>query len=90
MQALTFFIMYLDGKASFIVASKDAETAVTGFRAQMLGTGQKPTLVTALPLTEAPQEDVLRIGIAAIITQLTQTNAMLQAFVPADAGGKRH
>lgn len=77
MQALTFFVLYLNGEATFIVASKDAETAEVGFRSQMLGHAKPGTTVKAVALTEAKQEDVLRIGIAAIMTLLTQTNALL-------------
>jgi hypothetical protein len=88
MQALSFFVLYLNNQATYIIASKDAETAELGFRQQMLGQNPKPTLVKAVPIMEAKQEDVLRVGIAAIITQQTQTNAMLQAIV--NAGGKRH
>jgi hypothetical protein len=88
MQALSFFVLYLNNQATFIIASKDAETAELGFRQQMLGQSPKPTLVKAVPIMEAKQEDVLRVGIAAIITQQTQTNAMLQAVL--NAGGKRH
>jgi len=87
MQALSFFVLYLNNQATFIVASKDAETAELGFRQQMLGQA-KPSTVKAVPIMEAKQEDVLRVGIAAIITQQTQTNAMLQAVL--NSGGKRH
>jgi hypothetical protein len=81
MQALTFFLLYLNDEATFVVASKDAETAETGFRSQMLGHAKPGTTVKAVPITAAPQEDVLRIGVAAIMTQLTQTNALLQTLL---------
>ena len=87
MQALTFFVLYVNNQATFIVASKDAETAELGFRQQMLGQTQKPTLVKAVALMEAKQEDVIRVGIAAIITLLTQTTTMLSHLT---GGGRRN
>lgn len=82
MQALTFFVIYLDGAATFVVASKDAETAEMGLRQQLLGYKPAPKVIKARALAEAPTDDVLRIGIAAIMTQLTNLNAMLGSLPP--------
>lgn len=87
MQALTFFVVYLDGAPTFIVASKDAETAEMGLRQQLLGYKPAPKVIKALSVAEAPTDDVLRIGIAAIMTQLTNLNAMLGSLPP--SGGLR-
>lgn len=82
MQALTFFVIYLDGQAAFIVASKDAATAELGLRQQLLGSKPAPKEIKARALVEAPTDDVLRVGVAAILTQLTNLNAALGSFMP--------
>lgn len=84
--ALAFFVVYLDGQATFVVASKDAQTAELGLRQQLLGMKPAPKEVKALSIAEAPSDDVLRIGIAAIMTQLTNLNAILAAA----AQGRQH
>lgn len=79
MQALAFFVIYLDGKPAFIVAAKDAETAENGLRQNMLG--QKIGKVKAVSLFDADIDDAQRIGITAILSQLTQIGAMLQMLL---------
>jgi aspartate/glutamate racemase len=79
MQALTFYMMYLDNKPTFVVAAKDAETAENGLRSMELGKGLKS--VKAVSLADASLEDVQRLGTQAILSQLTQVSAMLQMLL---------
>jgi hypothetical protein len=79
MQALTFFIMYLDDAPMFVVASPDAEKAEIGMKGELLGKNVKK--IKAVPLLSAPLDDVQRVGIAAILSQQTQTNTALQLLL---------
>lgn len=79
MQALQFFLIYFDGQPMFIVAAKDVSAAEVGMRAQELGKGIKK--ITARALSSAPMEDVQRLGIQAILSQLTQVSAALQILL---------
>jgi len=79
MQALTFFMMYFEGKPTFVVAAKNAEAAETGLRSVELGKGIK--VIKAVPLADAPLEDVQRLGTQAILSQLTQVSTMLQMLL---------
>jgi len=79
MQALTFFMMYLDGKPMFVVAAKDAEKAENGLRSAELGKGIKT--IRAVSLGEANLDDVQRLGTQAILSQLTQISTMLQMLL---------
>lgn len=79
MQALQFFLIYFDGKPMFIVAAKDVETAETGMRAQELGKGIKK--ISAVSLQTAPLEHVQRLGLQAVLSQLTQVGAALQMIL---------
>lgn len=80
MQALTFFVMYIDGKPQFVVAAQDAEKAEIGMRQQQLG--QKPfKSIKAVPLLDADEKDLQRVGIAAILSQITQVSTMLQMLL---------
>jgi hypothetical protein len=87
MQALSFFLLYLDGKPTYTVAAKDKESAETGMRQQLLGQDIKE--VKAVPFTEANEADVLRIGLCSVLTQMTQINALLQMLLEAKGGGVR-
>ncbi len=79
-QALSFFIMYIDGKPMFVVAAQDAEKAEIGMRQERLGKTPFKT-IKAVPLLDAKIEDVHRVGITAVLSQLTQVSAMLQMLL---------
>ena len=87
--ALTFFIVYLDNVAMFIVASKDAQAAELGLRQQLLGMKPAPKEIKARTLAESPTDDVLKIGLAAIMTQLTNVQALLTTPPPSMLDPKR-
>lgn len=80
MQALSFFVLYIDGKPLFVVAAADAEKAEIGMRQERLGKEPFKT-VKAVALLEAKFEDVQRVGMAAVLSQLTQVSAMLQVML---------
>lgn len=80
MQALSFFVMYIDGKPMFVVAAQDAEKAEIGMRQDRLGKTPFKT-IKAVPLMEASDSDINRVGTSAILSQLTQVSAMLQVLL---------
>lgn len=80
MQALSFFVIYIDGQPMFVVAAPDAEKAEIGMRQERLGKTPFKT-IKAVPLLEAKQEDTMRVGMAAVLSQLTQVSAMLQVLL---------
>lgn len=75
MEAMRFYVLFLDEKPAVIVAARDAATAEQGYRQNFLGSGQT---VKATDLMDTPGDVVARIGTAAILTQLTQVNALIQ------------
>lgn len=79
LQALTFYLIYCDAKPTYIVAAKDAATAETGLRATLLGQGVKT--IKAISVMEAEEHDLGRIGLTAVMSQLTQISAMLQMLL---------
>lgn len=80
MQALSFFVIYIDGQPMFVVAAPDAEKAEIGMRQERLGKTPFKT-IKAVPLLEAKSEDTMRVGMAAVLSQLTQVSAMLQVLL---------
>ncbi len=80
MQALSFFVLYLNDEPSFVVAAQSADKAEMGMRQERLGQTAFKS-VKAVPLGEAKLEDVHRVGTMAILSQLTQISAMLQALL---------
>lgn len=84
MQALSFFLLYLDGQPTYTVAAKDKDAAETGMRQNLLGQGVKE--IKAVPFAEADQADALRVGLCSVLTQLTQINGMMQMLLQQQGG----
>ena len=80
MQALSFFVLYIDEKPMFVVAAPDAEKAEIGMRQERLGKTPFKS-IKAVPLLDAKDSDINRVGTAAILSQLTQISAMLQVLL---------
>lgn len=75
---MEFFVMYCDGEPLYLVAARDKDTAVEGFRKNMLGVVSFKKL-EAVPARKAKIDDVTRVGLLSLIHQVGQINGLLQS-----------
>jgi len=87
-EKLTFYVIYVDAKPLYIVGAVSADAAVQGFRENMLGKVQF-TQLQAVEATEAPFEDMARMTLLAVLTQVSQFNQALAAMAQQQPRGGR-
>ncbi len=76
MQKMMNFILYIDGKPTFLVVAKDKDAAELGMRKNLLGVEPFKTIEAKMAV-DAPFEDMVRITLLALNKQVVELNAIL-------------
>ncbi len=87
--ATQWWIIYVNDTPCLLSAGDTKERVIEGLRAMLLGATQEDTKFEAKSIYEAPTEDVIRVGVIALMTLMTSL-AELIAGGRAGPGGLRH